>query len=229
MDASLKLISFGYYLYEDDPRYSEWYHRYFQKQITPADLHVKTRQKFDEFSLKPLSLWSSLDAIECLNACYVVEQEKDSEMSKIALDFLKLLEKRIHTEPRSTAYQARDKDKKTFYTCSPHGIAILAMLRGFELFKEESFKDKAKEQLEFLLKNYPIEEQTFVLGRYDYSALASTTAALQRMVQYFPAYKKALEKAKERILEEWVKRSTLLPLSTQLEVLELTTPRFYCY
>lgn len=229
IDASLKLISFAYYLYEDDPRYSEWFHQYFKKQLSGADLLLKTSERLDDFSLKPIPLWSSLDAIECLNACYAAEHEKDSKISKIALNFLKLLEKRLNIEPRATAYQARDREKKAVHTCSPHGLAILAMLKGFELFKEESFKDKTKEQLEFLLKTYPIEEQTFVLGRYDTSALVNTTAALQRAVVYFSEYKSALEKARKRIIEEWLKKSPLLPLSTQMEVLGLTTGSFYCY
>lgn len=219
IDASLKLISFAYYLYEDDPRYSEWFHQYFNNQMSSAQLILKTREKYDELLLKPLPLWSSLDAMECLNICYVAEREKNKEILKVSNDFLKLLQKRLATEPHATSYHARIGKKEQ--TCSPHGPAILAMLKGFELFKEESFKEKAREQLEFLLKTYPIEEQTFVLGRYDTSALVNTTAALQRAVIYFSEYKSTLEKARKRIIEEWLKKSPLLPLSTQIEVLGL--------
>ncbi len=229
IDSSLKIASSGYYLYEDDPRYSEWFHKYYVNQMSPNEVMIKLKDKLDEFSLKPISIWSSIDAVLCLNACSIFQKEKNDPFSRLALDFLRHFENRLTTEPKATAYQARDKDKKVVYTCSPHGFAVLAMFKGFELFKEESFKNKAKEQLEFLLKTYPIEEQTFVLGRYDYSALVNTTAALQRATRYFSEYKKILEKAKGRILEEWVKRSPFLPLSTQLEVTNLTTTGFYYY
>lgn len=229
IENSLKTISFGYYLYEKDPRYSEWFHLYFMRQLGSDDLRLKLKDKYDEFSLKPQNLWSSIDALECLNACYVAEHEKRQEISKIALDFSKSFQKRLEAEPYATAYHARLQEKKKVETCSPQGLAVLAMLKGFEFFQEASFKKSAQNQLEFLLKCYPIEEQTFILGEYDTSAPVNTTAALQKATDHFPEYKEARERAKQRILEEWIRQSPFLPLSTQLEVAELTMTGFYGY
>ncbi|MBI3019627.1 MAG: hypothetical protein HYY61_07050 [Deltaproteobacteria bacterium] len=151
-EASLSLISKGYYFYEEDPLYSELFHKYYQQKLKEEALLLEMKQRKEELELKPLKLWASLDAIECLNFCFIAQKEHQDEYTKLALSLLDLLQKRIKEEPRATAYSAHEGiQKDPTYTVSPQGLAILAFLSGYQLLKKEEWKKQALDQLHFLL------------------------------------------------------------------------------
>ncbi len=229
-EASLAIISQGYYFYEADPKYSEWFHAYYRNELKGEKLLLKMTQKKEELEIKPLSLWASLDAIECLNFCFVTQKENEAAYAKLTLSLVDLLQKRIKEEPRATAYSAYEGIQKTpIHTVSPQGLAILAFLSGYQLLKKEEWQKQALDQLHFLLTTCPIETQKFVLGPYDPSALSHTTQALKIATHLFPQFKKDYEKAQTKVLEELKKDLPNLGLHTQFEILDITTKGFYCY
>ena len=230
-EACLAVISRGYYFYEEDPKYSEWFHSYYRNELKGEKLLLLMTQRKEELEIKPLKLWSSLDAIECLNFCFVTQKEHEEKYTQLTLSLLDLLQKRIEEEPRATAYSAHEiiQKKDPTYTVSPQGLAILAFLSGYQLLKKEDWKKKALDHLHFLLTTYPIETQKFRLSPYDPSALTHTTQALKMASQLFPQFKKDYENAQKKILEEVKKELPALPLATHFEILDITTKGFYCY
>ncbi|MBI2645445.1 MAG: hypothetical protein HYW85_00145, partial [Deltaproteobacteria bacterium] len=170
------------------------------------------------------------DAIECLNFCFVAQKENQEEYTKLSLSLLDLLQKRIKEEPRATAYSAHEGiQKNPIYTISPQGLAVLAFLSGYQLLKKEEWKQQGLDQLDFLLKTYPLQTQKFSFEKYDSSALTHTTQALKIAAQHFPQFKKDYEKAQMRVLDEFKKESPNVSLATQFEILDIMTPGFYCY
>ena len=222
------MISKGYYFYEEDPKYSEWFHSYYRNELTGENLLLAINQRKEELEIKPLKLWASLDAIECLNFLFVAQKEHQEEYTNLALSLLGLLQKRIKEEPRATAYSAHEGIQRApIYTVSPQGLAILAFLSGYNLLKKEDWKKQALDQLHFLLTTSPIETQKFSFEKYDPSALTHTTQALKIVSQHFPQFKKDYEKAQMKVLDEFKKE--FHTLSTQFEILDIMTPGFYCY
>ena len=229
-EASLGVISKGYYFYEPDPLYSELFHTYYQQKLKGEELLLKMTQRKEELEIKPLKLWASLDALECLNFCFIAQKEHEEKYTKLAIALLDLFQKRIKEEPRATAYSAHEGiQKDPIYTLSPQGLPILSLLSRYLLLKKEEWKKQAFNQLHFLLTTHPIETQKFSLGPYDPSSLTHTTQALKIASQLFPQFKKDYEKAQAKILEEFKKELSNLSLSTHFEILDMTTKGFYCY
>ena len=224
IQTSFRITDPKYYLYETDPQYSSYFHLYYASKIEKKSLANLLEQRFKELNLKPLELWSSIDAIECLNFCYILEKEKTPSILKLTEAIFNLFQSRLSTNPKATATHLKDSK---IHTLSPQGIAVLALIKGGTTLKRSDLIKLAKEQMDFLLEQYPLQKQKFVENAYDNKALVHTAQALQKISTLFPEFNSQWEEAKKKILEQFKNLSP--SLSTHLEILDLTTKSFYCY